>query len=120
MSQERLRTALILAGALLAIGVIFGVNRSTTVSADSTKQNSVAQNAVNKVEQGEQIFRFDTFGSQSFWGDTLKLHQAIEGAKFGGVGPGVSPKTALAVGLKVDLDALPSNLVQQIEKGRVN
>jgi len=120
MSQERLRTALILAGALLAIGVIFGVNRSTTVSADSTKQNPVAQNAVNKVEQGEQIFRFDTFGSQSFWGDTLKLHQAIEGAGLGGVGPGVSPKTALGVGLKVDIDALPSNLVQQLKKGRVN
>src|SRR5262249_31577236 len=46
--------------------------------------------------------------------------QAIEGAGLGGVGPGVSPKTALAVGLKVDIDALPSNLVQQIEKGRVN
>ena len=120
MSQPRLRRALILAGALLLIGVIFGVSRSTTVSADSAKQNPVAQNAVNKVEQGEQIFRFDTFGSQSFWGDTLKLHQAIAGAGLGGVGPGVSPRTALAVGLKVDIDALPSNLVQQLKKGRVN
>jgi len=72
------------------------------------------------VLQGEQAFRFDTFGDQSFWGDTLKLHQAIEGAGLGGVGPGVSPKTALAVGLKVDIDTLPSNLVQQIEKGLVN
>src|SRR5215469_7012363 len=120
MSQERLRTALILAGALLVIGVIFDVSRSTTVIADSTKQNPVAQNAVNKVEQGEQIFRFDTFGSQSFWGDTLKLHQAIAGAGLGGVGPGVSPKSALGVGLQVDIDALPSNLVQQLKKGRVN
>jgi hypothetical protein len=120
MSQPRLRSALILTGALLVIGVIFGVRRSTTVSAHSPKQNTVAQNAVNKVEQGEQIFRFDTFGDQSFWGDTLKLHQAIEGAGLGGVGPGVSPRTALAVGLKVDIDALPSNLVQQLEKGRVN
>jgi hypothetical protein len=69
---------------------------------------------------GTQVFRFDTFGDEAFWGDTLKLHQAIEGAKLAGVGPGVSPATALAVGLKVDIDALPSNLVQQIEKGRVN
>ena len=120
MAQPRLRTALILTGALLVIGVILGVSRSTTVSAHSAKQNTVAQNAINKVEQGEQIFRFDTFGDQSFWGDTLKLHQAIEGAGLGGVGPGVSPKTALAVGLKVDIDALPNNLVQQLIKGRVN
>ena len=41
----------------------------------------------------------------------LKLHQAIEGAGLGGVGPGVSPKTALAIGLKIDVDALPSNLL---------
>jgi len=67
-----------------------------------------------------RFFDFDTFGDESFWGDTIKLHQAIEGAGFGGVGPGVSPKTALAVGLKVDLDALPPNLVQQLKKGRVN
>src|SRR5262249_3486014 len=48
------------------------------------------------------------------------LHEAIEGAKFGGVGPGVSPKTALAVGLKGDVGALPRNLGERIEKGRVN
>lgn len=78
------------------------------------------KNATAKVEQGRQTFRFDTFGDEAFWGDTLKLHQAIEGATLGGVGPGVSPRTALAVGLKVDIDALPSNLVEQIEKGRIS
>lgn len=96
------------------------LSRSSPVVADGSKRNPVADNAVQKVQQGEQIFRFDTFGDQTFWGDTLKLHQAIEGSSLGGVGPGVSPKTALAVGLKVDVDALPSNLVQQILKGRVN
>jgi cytochrome c5 len=72
------------------------------------------------VDQGRQIFRFDTFGDQDFWGGTLGLHEAIEGAKLGGVGPGVSPATALAVGLKVDQDALPPQLVQQIQAGHVN
>jgi hypothetical protein len=72
------------------------------------------------VEQGRNTFRFDTFGDQDFWGGALHLHQAIEGAQHGGVGPGVSPKTALAVGLKVDVDALPSALVQQIKDGKVN
>ena len=71
-------------------------------------------------EQGKNIFRNDTFGDQDFWGDTLQLNKAIEGAQHGGVGPGVSPATALAVGLKVDQDALPPALVKQISAGKVD
>jgi precorrin-2 methylase len=67
----------------------------------------VRQNVQQMVKDGRETFRFDTFGDEAFWGNTLHLHQAIEGANLGGVGPGVSPATALAVGLKVDLDALP-------------
>ena len=77
-------------------------------------------NSSHLTEQGRQVFRFDTFGDQAFWGDTLHLHEAIEGSKLGGVGPGVSPKTALAVGLKVDLDALPAPLVTELQQGQVN
>jgi hypothetical protein len=76
--------------------------------------------AAQLVNQGRQIFRFDTFGDQSFWGGTLQLHLAIEGAALGGVGPGVSPSAALAAGLKVDIDALPRNLIEQILHGQVN
>lgn len=72
------------------------------------------------LERGREIFRYDTFGSQDFGGGTLELHQAIEGSQLGDVGPGVSPKTALAVGLKVDLDALPPLLITALEKGQVN
>src|ERR1051326_6309506 len=71
----------------------------------------VFANATDKITRGQRVFRFDTFGDQAFWGGMLGLHQAIEGAALGGVGPGVSPKTALAVGLKVDIDALPKNLL---------
>ncbi|MEO6023142.1 MAG: hypothetical protein ABIP64_08510 [Burkholderiales bacterium] len=70
--------------------------------------------------EGRQTFRFDTFGDETFWGDTIKLHQAIQGIRFGGVGPGVSPKTALAVGLKVDVDALPHELIRNLKKGQVD
>jgi len=70
--------------------------------------------------QGQQIFRYDTFGDEDYWGGQLRLHQAIEGSRFGGVGPGVSPKTALSVGLKVDLDALPRPLQNQIKAGAIN
>jgi hypothetical protein len=80
----------------------------------------INDNAQQMVAQGRQIFRHDTFGDEAFWGDTLKLHQAIQGTKFGGVGAGVSPKTALAVGLKVDMDVLPQSLVQQIKQGKIN
>ncbi|HEX5708627.1 MAG TPA: hypothetical protein VFX96_15090 [Pyrinomonadaceae bacterium] len=80
----------------------------------------ISSNAQRMLEEGRQIFRFDTFGDEVFWGDKLKLHQAIQGEKFGGVGAGLSPKAALAVGLKVDMDALPASLVAQIKAGKVN
>src|SRR5947209_8442062 len=72
------------------------------------------------ISDGRQIFRYDTFGDEAFWGDTLKLHQAIAGAKNGGVGGGVSPKTALSVGLKVDMDALPPAVVQGVSNGSIS
>jgi cytochrome c peroxidase len=80
----------------------------------------ISANAAAMIYDGRQTFRFDTFGDEAFWGDTLKLHQAIQGTRFGGVGSGVSPKTALAVGLKVDADALPQTLVQMVKQGSVN
>lgn len=82
--------------------------------------SEIANNHFRLWKEGRRVFRFDTFGDESWWGDTLRLHQAIEGAKLGGVGPGVSPKTALGVGLKVDADALPPNVIQQIERGQIN
>jgi hypothetical protein len=120
MSQRKFRLHLIVTVAVLLIAAIVAVSRSPSVGATNPNKNPAVENATQKVEQGQQIFRFDTFGDQAFWGDTLKLHQAIEGVGLGGVGPGVSPKTALAVGLKVDVDALPSNLLQQILHGKVN
>jgi cytochrome c peroxidase len=80
----------------------------------------ISENAQRMMEQGKQIFRFDTFGSEDFWGGKLRLHEAIAGEKLGGVGSGVSPKTALALGLKVDAEALPAELVAQIKAGNVN
>ncbi|HEV2919467.1 MAG TPA: hypothetical protein VG673_09520, partial [Actinomycetota bacterium] len=70
--------------------------------------------------QGRQIFRFDTFGDEQFWGDSLKLHRAVAGAANGGVGPGLSSRAALGVGLKVDVDALPPELQQALQRGEVD
>jgi hypothetical protein len=77
-------------------------------------------NALKTLKNGRNIFRFDTFGDQAFWGDTLKLHQAIDGADHGGIGPGVSPSTALAVGLKVDVEASPQSLRKELAAGQVD
>ncbi|HXE11109.1 MAG TPA: hypothetical protein VN633_03255 [Bryobacteraceae bacterium] len=80
----------------------------------------VHRNAARMIAEGRHTFQYDTFGDEAFWGDTLKLHRAIAGAKQGGVGPGVSPASALAVGLKVDVDALPDSLRSQIARGAVD
>ncbi len=80
----------------------------------------IDKNAEKMIRQGRQTFRFDTFGDEAYWGDTLRLHQAIAGSANGGVGPGVSPITALAVGLKVDVDALPEELIENLKEGKVN
>lgn len=54
-------------------------------------------------DQGQQIFRFDTFGDEQLWTDTLRMHEVIQSS--------VSPATALAVGLKVDATALPADFL---------
>jgi hypothetical protein len=78
------------------------------------------ENVVRMIDEGRRTFRFDTFGDEAFWGDTLRLHQAIEGEKLGGVGPGISPRAAINLGLKVDVDRLPKSLVSQLRSRQVN
>ena len=121
MPQNQSRFSLTIFLAIILIAIAFVVTRRPApVRAENPHANAAVVNATEKIQQGEQVFRVDTFGEEAFWGDALKLHQAIEGAKLGGVGPGVSPATALAVGLKVDVDALPPNLVHAIARGKVN
>lgn len=116
---------LVLAGSLtIAVGYVS--NRSRAQQSDDRIQKAkgydqqINDNAQRMMEQGKQIFRYDTFGSEDFWGGKLRLHEAIAGQKLGGVGTGVSPKTALALGLKVDAETLPAELVAQIKAGKVN
>ena len=107
---------------LLAAGVLYVLSGSSSAREQPTAagaQPAQAQ-ATQLVEQGRQIFRFDTFGDEKFWGDSLKLHRAVAGAANGGVGPGLSPRAALGVGLKVDVDALPPELQQALARGEVN
>jgi hypothetical protein len=78
------------------------------------------ENAETLIEQGRQVFRFDTFGDEDFWGAQLRLYEAIEGAAHGGVGPGLTPRQALGLGLKVDAEALPPSLFEKLRHGMVD
>src|SRR5215217_390142 len=73
-------------------------------------------NVKRMYEEGQKVFRNDTFGSEAFWGDKLQLHRAILGDKQGGVGPGLSPKEALKLGLKVDQGEMPEAAVEMIKR----
>jgi hypothetical protein len=99
------------------VGAAADAKGSTNASAIS---DVATTNALRMVEEGRRTFRYDTFGSEAFWGDALQLHRAIAGQAHGGVGAGVSPKTALAVGMKVDVDALPEGLKKDLQAGKVN
>lgn len=114
----------LLALVVMALLLVNGARAQDDSASRSKKvkalDDQVNDNAERMIEEGRDIFRNDTFGDEEFWGDLLKLHTAIAGAQLGGVGPGVSPKTALSVGLKVDSDALPKSLVKRLKKGKVN
>jgi hypothetical protein len=87
-SGRRLRTLLTLAG--MGLLVVAGLGERTTANPDPTT--------------GRDIFRFDTFGNESFWTDKLRLHEVIASK--------VDPTTALSVGLKVDAEALPPGILK--------
>ena len=80
----------------------------------------IDDNAARMLKEGRDIFRYDTFGSEDFWGGKLRLHEALAGEKLGGVGKGVSPKAALELGLKVDAEAIPADLAAKIKAGQVD
>jgi mono/diheme cytochrome c family protein len=97
--HQRLRTALL----CLAIGGVIACGDNDPAPAPTSSDDEVAQ--------GKQIFRFDTFGDETKWTDTLRMHEAIAT---------VDPTTALAVGLKVDAEALPTTVVSGIQDGSIS
>ena len=85
----------------------------------NTWDASVTGNANEMMEKGKAVFRFETFGDEVFWTDKLQLHKVIADKGAGGTGEGLSPKKALELGLKVDLDVLPKVLKMQIREGKL-
>jgi hypothetical protein len=124
--KKRLFLLVVLAGVPLvalswSAGVISGAARRGEAGPPIAPFDArIREHARELLDDGRHTFRFDTFGDEAFWSDELGLDRAIKGAKHGGIGPGVTPKTALALGLKVDMDALPAALVEQIKAGKVD
>jgi hypothetical protein len=112
------KKSIVLIAAVLALGGLSFLRMSMKHNAYAAEDPQIA-NAEKMIHEGRKTFRFDTFGDEEFWGDTLKLHQAIEGAAFGGVGPGLRPSQALSAGLKVDIDALLPVVRERMMSNRV-
>ncbi|HET7547408.1 MAG TPA: c-type cytochrome [Usitatibacter sp.] len=91
--------------ALSALAALAACSSGSDSQPDLTQDPAV-------VEQGKQIFRFDTFGDETFWTDTLHMNEVVASA--------VDPTTALSVGLKVDSEALPAEVVQGIQNGSIS
>src|SRR4051812_44072411 len=121
-----MRTALYSAAALFTVVLILSLTRlleaqnAAAVVRSGSFDEVIINTSTDLFRRGQQIFRFDTFGDERFWSDTLRLHQAVAGSRFGGVGAGVSPATALSVGLKVDVDMVPPAILAGIRTGAVN
>jgi hypothetical protein len=111
------------AGALVAMtltAVVSAPRASARLGGSVTGRSQGSNAGAMLIQKGKRTFRFATFGDQAFWGGTLHLNQTIAGAKHGGVGPGLSPEQALALGLKVDVNALPPSVRRGIINGTVN
>jgi hypothetical protein len=118
--MSRISRLLVLAAGILMLAVAGRVTAGARHEVDLRALARVAEHASTMLVEGQQTFRYDTFGDEAFWGDTLKLHQALAGSRLGGVGPGVSPATALAVGLKVDVDALSPAIRSALRRGALD
>jgi hypothetical protein len=86
-------------GAALALYCIVSV-----LAACGDNDQGPTEPTPDQLAEGKQTFRFETFGDETFWTDTLRIHEVIQAA--------VSPQTALGVGLKVDAEALPPGTLE--------
>src|SRR5438309_1797852 len=108
---------LVCAGVLVGFS-IKGATQAPVPAADDNDDDMrapfdhvIQRNISTMIREGRRTFRFDTFGDEAFWGETLRLHEALAT---------VSPRTALQFGVKVDVDALPPEVVDAIRHGQLD
>src|SRR5512142_1553088 len=109
--QKRNITVAVLAALVLALAGSLLPGVKADKKPGSQFLGDPEENAQQLISQGQQTFRFDTFGDEAFWTGQLHIQQPVSG---------LSPRTALSLGLKVDSQAISPSLVQAIEHGSVN
>src|SRR5580765_1028169 len=97
------------ASIVFILALAFAISAPTTRAAQAVATSQPEHAA--RHQDGQAIFRFDTFGDEQLWTDVLRMHEVIAT---------VDPSTALAVGLKVDVDALPAEVVKALRAGQVD
>src|SRR6476469_8228818 len=95
---------------LILLGSLLGL--AGWAAGCGSDNNKVPTIDATKAMQGKDIFRNDTFGDETFWTDTLMMNQVISTA--------VTPMVALSVGLKVDAEALPAEVVAGVQDGSIS
>ena len=99
------------AAGVLAAAALAGLGMLASCRDGPTGPGSEPQDPA-LVSEGREIFRYDTFGDEKYWTDTLRMHEVVQSA--------VTPVAALSVGLKVDAEALPPELVAAIQTGELD
>src|SRR5688572_14619099 len=104
--------------AFLALGVSITLGSCTRGGTGKTSDTATGASQAaddrspQTLAEGQQVFRFETFGDEQFWTDTARMHEVVQKS--------VSPALALKVGLKVDADAIPADVAQAIKDGKVD
>lgn len=96
--------------AVFALAIVFAILGAAPASW-AAQGARVSDDGEQRHRDGQAIFRFDTFGDEQLWTDVLRMHEVIAA---------VNPATALAVGLKVDVEALPQEIVAALLAGQID
>jgi hypothetical protein len=93
------------------VTMALAISQGATASSVQRWAAAVAQGGDAGLQDGKNIFRYDTFGDEQLWTDVLRMHDVI---------PAIDPMTALGAGLKVDVEALPQSLIDALSRGQVD
>jgi mono/diheme cytochrome c family protein len=99
------------AAIVFALTMVYAISGYAPATEAEQTGSTSGRDGEQTLRDGQAIFRFDTFGDEQFWTDVLRMHEVI---------PAVDPVTALAVGLKVDVEALPPAIIEALRAGQVD
>jgi cytochrome c5 len=106
------RAASLFLAVLTAMAGCTGRDRQEETHVGPTAGPAIDDHSPQTLSEGQRVFRFETFGNEEFWTDKARLHDVVRQS--------VSPTTALKLGLKVDADAIPSDVAAAIKAGKVD